>query len=111
MRIQDGSSAVLQLQASSFTVHTSWLTQVTIKGSAARLKADLRHQSQINAQIWPRGQMEIGLDENSTFEAGPVNQGTDWARHDSRVIVEKSEGWESLVLKEGATKEIRNPAP
>lgn len=111
IKILEGSSAVLELEGNDFIVATSWMTRVTIKGHVLSLAADLRHQSSINGQDLQAAEARLSLDENSTFEAGPTDRGAGTARHQSRVIVAKAEGWEGLVLREDSVRVVKDQAP
>jgi len=110
IRILDNSTVDMDLEGTDFTVDTSWKTQVILKGHTTKLRTTLRHQSFVDTQKLTVEEASIALDENSTFESGPVDRGSGTVRHQSRVSLEKAEGWEELVLKEDSVKEIRGAA-
>ncbi len=107
IRVAENSSAILNLQGDDFEVDTSWKTQVSIRGHVTRLKVDLRHQSVINSQGLTAEDVEVNLDENSSFESGQVTRGTGLARHQSRVVVDDPEVWKDLRLREDSEKRSR----
>lgn len=111
LRFQDQSSGNFVLEGSNFSVETSWLTKVTLGGKVARLRADLRHESRVDATSLEVGEAAVTLDEHSVYEAGPTASGGGTARHGSRVTVENDQAWAGLVLKEGSTRDLRAEAP
>ncbi len=110
LRVTDRSTANFVLEGTNFSLETSWLTKVTLAGTLARLRADLRHESLVDATSLSVDEAVVSLNEGSTYEAGPTGRGSGLARHRSRVIVEDDLAWRGLALKEDSARRLRTEA-
>jgi len=110
LRITEASAAVIELAGTDFSVSTSWMTRVILKGQSTKLRLDLRHQSQIDTRELAADEVQIALDESSVLESGPIVQGSGTVRHLSRITVAGEKGWEPLEVKEGSVKVVRGEA-
>ena len=108
LRVGEQSTVNFVLEATNFAVDASWLSQVTLTGHVQRLRLNLRHESHIDAISLTSRSTDAFLDEGSHLDAGPTEQPTGTARHNSQVVTDEPGAWASLILKEDSVLKTRS---
>lgn len=84
LSVREDSAVSVLFTGGRHQLSVTWLSTVALRGRAEILEAEVRRQSSVDGRDFAAQEIDLRLDEASSYRAGETGRGTALVRHDSR---------------------------